>query len=466
MASVKVSGLASGLPPNLVDQLVQIERIPIQSMEMKKAKTENRLNLVTELEGHLRDIRGSLGDLASAKGFNALTVDSADPSIITGVVEPGSGAKGSWNVEVLELASKSAALSNGFPDKDESQVGIGYLSFDTSEGEKEVFIDASNNTLEGVARQINSSGLGVRASVIQDRKLGDEPYRLLISGIGYGDDDYVDFPTLYFLDGDQDFYIDRDLEAKNARVNIDGFEFELPENQLNDLADGLTLDLRQAAPGKVVNIKVQEDSEAVVGKVDSFVESVNKVLNFIQKQNKLTSESDTTSTLGGDSMLRTIESDFRRMIQDPVFGRGGRIKRLAELGIQFNRQGTLDWKKESFEKALKTNPDDVRDFLVGDGFSTGFVNKINRKVALYFDGAFGLISNRKRNLQTQMRQMDDRIDSIERRVEQKEKALRRKFANLEEKMASLKNQGNFLAARLGGGGAAPINLSGATVSNS
>ncbi|MCB0393790.1 MAG: flagellar filament capping protein FliD, partial [Bdellovibrionales bacterium] len=369
---VKLSGMASGLPPNLVDQLVEIEKLPIKTVQEKKSKVENRLKLVTELEGYLRDIGGTLGELATAKGFTALKVDSADKSIIDGTVEPGSGVKGSWNLEVLQLASKSGAMSNPFPDKDDTQVGIGYLSFDTSDGTKEVFIDSNNSTLEGVARAINFAGIGVRASVVQDRADGDGAYRLMITGMGYGDDDYVKFPTLYFLDGDQDFYFDKENEAQNAKVKVDGFEIELPDNKIDSLADGLVLDIRQAAPGKIVNVKVSEDQEVVVGKIETFVESMNNVLHFIQNQNRLTADSDTTNNLGGDSILRTVETDIRRIIQEPVNGTG-RINRLAQLGIRFTRDGVLEFNKEMFHKSLVQDSDGTRRFLVGDGFSTGFI---------------------------------------------------------------------------------------------
>ena len=465
MASIKFGGINTGLPPNLVEQLVAIERLPIQTVEQRKAKTENRLNLVNELAGHLQDIRGNLDDMVGIKGFTALKVDSGDPSILTGAVDPGSGARGSWNIEVLELASKAGAVTNGFPDKDQTQVGIGYISFKTPEGEKEVFINRDSSTLQGVASQINASGLGVRASVINDRSDPDRPFRLIITGNEYGDDAMVDFPTLYFLDGDQDFYFDQDKPAKNARVKVDGFELELPDNKIDNLVDGLTIDLRQAAPGKIVNVKVSEDQEVVEGKLDEWVKSMNKALSFIQQQNSLTAESDTTGTLGGDGLLRSIENDLRRLIQDPVMGVRGSVKRLNQLGIEFNREGTLNFSKDKFNKALISDSASVQAFLLGDGFNSGFVPRVRRKIGQFFDGSFGLITNRRNNLERQIRNMDDRIDSIERRVAQKEKTLRRKFGNLEEKISQMKSQGNFLAARLGGpSGASNINLSGATLS--
>src|SRR4051812_10990233 len=129
-----MGGLASGLPPNLVDQLIEAERAPLKSIETKKVKQESRLKLVEDLEAKLSQVQGSIGTLASVRGFSDIQLQSGDPNIITGAVDPGHSVNGSWTVEVVELAQKAAALSNGFPDKDQTSVGVGYLKFETPGG--------------------------------------------------------------------------------------------------------------------------------------------------------------------------------------------------------------------------------------------------------------------------------------------------------------------------------------------
>ena len=67
------------------------------------------------------------------------------------------------------------------------------------------------------------------------------------------------------------------------------------------------------------------------------------------------------------------------------------------------------------------------------------------------DSSFGPLNNRRRGLQQQIEQMDNRLESLERRITQKEQNLRRKFAALEEKMAGIQAQGQFLAGSVAGG---------------
>jgi flagellar hook-associated protein 2 len=408
---------------------------------------------VSELETKLNGVIGSIGGLASVKGFSDIKLNSGDTNVITGTVDPNASVNGNWNVEVLELAQKAAALTNGFPDKDKSQIGVGYFKFETPNGSKEVYINGNNNTLEGAAKAINAAGVGVKAMVINDRSDKDAPYRLMISGDSVGDENSVSYPTLYFLDGDQDLYFDKQNEAKNGKVKVDGFEFEVGDNKVTDVIPGVTLDLKQANPGKTVNITVKEDREVVAGKVKTFVDGMNEVLKFIQQQNTLGKDTDTSSTLGGDSLLRSIENRMRSLIQNPQYGVNGSINRLNQIGISFNRSGVLEYDEKKFNDTLAKDPGAVQRFLAGDGFSVGFIPAVRREVSTVLNSAFGPVAIRKRALQDKIGQMNDSIANKERQLSRKEEQLRNKFAKLEETMSKLKGQmGQVAAAGLGGGG--------------
>ena len=206
MPGITFGGLASGLPPNIVEKLIDAERAPIKSLEGKKAKSQIRLDLVKDLESKIGGVTGTIATLTSRKGFNDIKLETGDMNVVQGVVDPGSSVTGSWNIEVVQLAQKSAAITVGFPDKDLTEIGVGYFLFETAEGEKEVYIDGAHNTLEGAAKAINRANIGMRASVINDRKDTDAPYKLMISGNEVGGNSQINYPTLYFLDGDQDLY--------------------------------------------------------------------------------------------------------------------------------------------------------------------------------------------------------------------------------------------------------------------
>jgi flagellar hook-associated protein 2 len=448
MAGIRISGMASGLPPNIVEQIIEAEKIPVKQMETKKAVEDEKYKLVEELENKVNEIPKNLSELVGVRGFNNMKVNSADPNVIQGTADPNVAGAGSWMIEVERLAQKPGAISNGFPDSDKTQLGIGYLKFKTDKGVKSVYIDANSNTLTGVANAINKSGTGMRATVINDRKDKEMPFKILITGLATGDDNQVSFPTVYMLDGDQDFYFDVSKQAQNAVIKIDGFETEVPDNQVKDLIPGVTLDLRQSAPGREIAVSVKEDYETIAGKVKSFVDAYNGVLTFIQNQHKLQKGKDGREHLGpmgGDGLLRTVENNFRRLILSPQMGIDGSYHRVAELGIEFNRNGTLNYSQDKFNKALAADAQGVANFLRGDGFNTGFVPGVKREVNNLENGAYGGLAIRKKGLTTKIKDIDDRIDRKNKQLEKREEQLRQKFADLESQMSRLNSQSGVVA---------------------
>ena len=454
MSGIRFGSINTGLPPNIVDQLMEAERYPIKAMQDKKGKAEAKSKLVDDLSGKIGDIRKGLGELASTRGFTDVKLNSGDANALSGTVDPQTYQPGNWNVEVVSLAQKAAAVTNGFPDKDKTTIGVGYLRFKTPDGNKDVYIKEKSNTLEGVMKTINLAKVGVRASIINDRKNPSEPFKLVMSSENTGADKSIEYPRVYMLDGDQDLYFDAKMPAKNGVVKVDGFEFEVSDNTLKDAIPGVTLELKQANPGKAVGITVKEDVEAVGGKIKTFVDGINGVLAFVQAQNKLDKATDTTKTLGGDSLIRSVETRIRQMVQTPQMGINGPINTLSQVGVTFNRAGTLDFDQKKFNSALASNPAAVQAFFVGDGYQTGMIATVKREVGNLLNPSFGVITNRSRGLKTTIDQIDQRITQKERQLEKKEDALREKFSRLEETMSKIKSQGGAVAAigQAGGGG--------------
>jgi flagellar hook-associated protein 2 len=436
-----MGGLASGLPPNLVDQIIEAERIPVKTQEENRAKVQGKLKLVEDLETKVGSIQKTISELVNTKGFSNFKLISSDPNVITGTTDPDNPMTGTWNVEVLQLPQKPSAVSNGFPDKNRTELGVGYIKFDTPDGTREVYISGNNTTLEGVVRSINSANAGVQATIVNDRTDKDNPYRLLISGLSTGDEKQVEFPTVYLLDGDQDMYFEKSRPAQNGRIKVDGFEFEVSERVAKDILPGVTLELKRASPGEEITISVKEDTEAIVGKIEEFVKSTNDVLQFIQAQNKLDQKSDTSKTLGGDSLLRSIESRIRNLVQLPQYGIKGSIQRMSQLGINFQRNGLLQLDRKKFDNILNGTPKEVAAFLAGDGFAVGFIPSLKREVDTLMNQAYGPLSNRKRGLQQKIDSINKTIENKERNLARREETLRRQFSQLEQNVSKMQSQG-------------------------
>jgi flagellar hook-associated protein 2 len=453
--SISFGSIGTGLPKDIVQQLLKAEQVPIEQLQVRKAKIENKKKLLEELSGHVSSLRDNLGRNKSAKEFRELKVKT-DDKLVGVTIDKAAAIPGSYKLEVLELAEKTSVITNGVPDKDDTYIGVGYIEYELPNGDvKEVFIDPEHGTLSGIAKAINEDpDNGMQATVVNDGIDPDAPFRLIISIEGTGEGNQASFPYLYFIDGEMDLFLEGERTAKNARIKLDGFEMSVPSNKLNDLIPGVTLDLKKAVPGEEVNIEITEDAGKVTEKFNEMIESINKVLTFINQQNNLDENSDTSSSLGGDLTLQTLQSRIRSAIFTGIKTRDG-VKRLSDLGISFQRDGLLKFEQKRFENSISGDYRAASEILIGaiqeDGTkSKGFFDNLYDVANLALRQPGGTIGSRKRGLISRINQIDRQIEQKERLVEQKEQILKRRFSRLEETMSRIKSQGQGLAG-IGGG---------------
>lgn len=437
------------------------EQVPVQNMEKQKSKISDKKGLVDQLLKMVEDVRGNLAVNANARALRELKVDTNN-EIIGVTADKNVATPGSYQFEVESLAQKSSGMSTGFEDKDSSYVGVGFIQYTLPDGEtKDIYVDSDNASLSGVAKLINKhTDLGVSANVINDGSGSDTPWRLVLSLKDTGNDKVADFPYFYFVDGDQDFQLEFQREAHSAKVKLDGFEIELPENKAKDLIPGLSIDLKKAKPGEEFTIKVSEDVDAVGAKVGDLISKLNAVLKFVKEQNTIDDKTDTSRTLGGDIMLQSLQGRIHAAVFKDVMTDSG-YHRVGELGLSFSREGMLEFDQKKFQAAIGENYNKVSQILTGTfteegGKSEGFMDNLNTMVNTTLRMPDGLIQSRKKSLQSNIEQIDRRISQKQKYLEEKEKNLKDKFSRLEGTISKIKSQGAGVASLAGAGGADPV----------
>jgi flagellar hook-associated protein 2 len=448
---ISFGSINSGLPKDIVQQIVEAEKIPIKQMEVRKEKFENKKALLGQLTSLVESMRGEVLKNKGARSLRELAVNTGDSKDISVTADKNVALPGKFNLEVIQLAQKSSALSNGVEDKDKTYIGVGYIKAKLPNGEtKEIYVDEEHATLGGIAKLINGvPELGLHANVVNDGKGGDEPWRLMISLSETGDKNKAEFPSLYLVDGEVDLYFDQERKAQDAKIKLDGFEMEAPSNRLTELIPGVTIDLKKARPGEEINIEITEDIQKIGGKINSLVDNINNVLKFIKEQNTLSEKSDTSRTLGGDLTLSTIESKIRSTVFTPVMTENGPM-RVGDLGITFQRDGLLKFDQTKFESALSKDFKGVAQCLTGSfssatGKQNGFIDNLEDASKILLTPPSGVLTTRKSGVQSQIDQIDRQINNRQRIIAQKEEVLKAKFARLEETISRIKSQGSGLA---------------------
>ena len=239
-------------------------------------------------------------------------------------------------------------------------VGLGTLSLKVGSQTKTITIDATNNSLAGLAKAIKDSGLGVTASTVVDASGA----RLVVKGTTGTTNAFsltmtsgnaaelgrfVYDPTTY--DPDNITGLTLQQEARNAELTVDGVAVTKGSNSFTDVIEGVKIDLVSAAPGTSISIGSSQPVDAIKQAVGDFVSAYNEM------KTTLTGMTGTTGSLRGDAGLRALVQRLGTLTSTKLtYATDGSPTTLAEIGVSTSRDGSLVLDSAKLSTAMTANP--------------------------------------------------------------------------------------------------------------
>lgn len=444
-----------------IRKIIEAESAPIKQMEVRKGREEAKLKLFQEFKGKFGGLDKSLNDIAGFQKFRELKVDLGEgDKQVSVTIDKDKAQPGSYQIEVSQLAARSSMISNGFPDPEDAVLGIGFVTVSLSNGDTtEIYVDDGDSSLRGVAALINKTeNCPIRAAVIKDASDMENPWKLILTSKKDGEESAVNFPEFYFLDGTRDFYADDTHDASNAQLLIDSFPVEMTSNEIADFLPGVNLHLKQARPDQPFTLTISQDYQKIAGKVKGMVDEVNKVLEFIVKQNQIDERSDTRTTFAGDTSLQMIEYRLRNLMHegypviDPVTGEVREVH-LTELGVAFEKSGSLSFKEDKFQKLLEKDFEGISQAISGE---LGFAYQMRRALEGYTRSGSGTLATKENTIRSAIKEFDRQIEIKRTALDRRQHSLVEQFSRLEATISGMQRQSQYLSAALpgasGGGG--------------
>jgi flagellar hook-associated protein 2 len=397
---ISAPGVGSNLDVNsIVSQLMAVERRPLTLLAQREADYQAKLSAFGTLKGALSAFQTAMQGLADGTKFQAATASAADASVLTATAN-GKVVPGSYSVEVQQLAQQQKIHSDGFASTS-SAVGSGTLTIQygtydsgantfTLNSEKTaqtVTIDPSSNTLSGVRDVINAANIGVSATIINDGTSD----RLVVTGKDTGavnsfritasDDDGANLdtaglsrvafdPTAAMGSGKN---LTQVQAAQDAKLEIDGIAISKLSNTITDAIEGVTLNLLKTNTGSPTMLNVARDSAGVKASVEAFVKSFNSVNQTLTGLSAYNAATGQGAILQGDSATMSIQSWIRSTLSASVSGisdSAGSITSLSQIGVAFQKDGTLALDSVKLQTALDNNFDDIAGLFTVRGKPT------------------------------------------------------------------------------------------------
>ena len=419
MAAVTATGTGGGTIDvnTIVSQLMTIEQRPLTLLDNKEAGFQGQLSAYGTLRGALSTFQSSASALGTLAKFQAFSASSSDSTILSGTASKTASA-GSYNIDVSVLAqaqsivsagqsSATAAIGTGLQTTLTIQFGAitggsltngaytgATFTQDGTAASGTVTIDSSNNSLQGVRDAINKANLGVTASIVKDGSAS--PYRLVLTSessgashairIGVSGDSTLQSLLGYDAGGTQN--LTQTGTAKDAQLTVNGVSVTSATNSFSDTIEGVSL---TAIKVGAATLSVGRDTAGATSAVASFVKSYNDLNATLANLTKFDATTKTGGVLIGEATVRTVQSQVRSVLTASLSGLStGGYQTLSQIGLSFQRDGSLSIDSTKLTAALTTNGDDVAALFSAVGGPTDSLVHFSSSTAATKAGAYAV----------------------------------------------------------------------------
>jgi flagellar hook-associated protein 2 len=374
----------------------------------------------------------ALLDPSQLAGFSATVADKNIASASTS----SDAVAGTYSLEVNNLATVATATSAALSST--AAVGTGTLTIAVGSSSTAITIDASNNTLAGIAAAINSTpNVGVSASVITTTAGS----RLVLSGTSTGAANQITV-TPSGGDGGLASLALTTVPAQDASYSINGFAATSGSNVVANAISGVTLNLQQAsAPGTPTTLTISPDTSSAQTSIDNFVTAVNGVLGSIQTLTAYNPSTQVAGPLNGNATLEAFQNQLQSILGQ-FTNSGGSVKSLTDLGITAGTDGTYSTDDTTLGNALSGSLAAVGNLLGG---TNGIATQINNLVNNYTQPG-GLLDTINQGLQTSLTNVNTQQTALAAQMAAYSARLTAEYNAMDTAVALLKQTQTYLNA--------------------
>lgn len=437
---VSFAGIGSGLDlESLISGFVSIEKIPIQKLEVRKADANQQLSKIGGLVSILKTLESQAEGLDEPNEVRALKVSSEDESFVTATASDDA-LVGNYDLRVDQLATAQVTTSQVYSQNTAGMVGTGSIGITVgTDTQVDIVLDGSE-TLDDIAAEINASAARASASVVFD----GTNYRLMIQSNDVGTENTIAFQENSITMG-LNIGANTISPAVDAQLQLNGITVTRKSNTISDLLQGVTLNLEKemTVSDADVGLRVDNDVEALRGKVESLTNTVNQVLGFINLELSSGAAEGAATALAGDTTLQGLQRRISQMVSAGYLHQGGTIS-MGSVGIVLGDDGGLSVDADKFATALQNDPLALQSLIAGDG-ATSFTANIKSLVDEYTRSGTGVLVSKENGIRSRIESFDEQIQRIEDRGDRMEERLRRTYAALDVRMTELNNQSAYVA---------------------
>ena len=172
------------------------------------------------------------------------------------------------------------------------------------------------------------------------------------------------------------------------------------------------------------------------------IKAYNSLTDTMKNLSKFDSETKTAAILQGDSILRGVQSQLRKIISEPIPGLT--YGSLAEVGIKTDETGNLKLDSTVFNEILSADFTSISNIFVGDN---ALVSNLNTVLDTYL-ASDGVLESKTQSLKNGIDDVADGRLALNKRLAAIEKRYKTQFNAMDTLLGQLQGTSSFLSQQL------------------
>mgnify|MGYP003365017554 CR=1 FL=1 len=415
--AVSSIGVGSGLPlDELLTNIMAAESQPLTLMAKKEASYQAKLSAYGNLKGALATFQTAMAALGKSSTFENLQTTIADKTIFTATAT-NKAASGTYQVNVTQMAqahsissagqtSKTALIGSGADTTLTFQFGTisggtltngaytgATFTQDANQKTGTVVIKNGDNSLQGIRDAVNAANIGITATLVSDGSATPDHLIFTSNKTGVESSMKIDVSGDATLQGILAYdpagtqTLKQTSVAQNTQLTVNGFFVNSPTNEVKEAVQGVTLNVIKTGTTSMVLAK---DTAAVETSVNSFVKAYNDLTKTFKSLTSYDATSKTGGLLVGDSTARTIQDQIRNTLSSALSGLSNSNMSLPQIGVAFQKDGTLAVDSVKLQKAMDTNYGDIAGLFATVGKTTDSLINFTSSTAATKAGSYDI----------------------------------------------------------------------------
>ncbi|WP_313627477.1 flagellar filament capping protein FliD [Kosakonia sp.] len=473
---------------SMLDQLKAGEQTRLTPYTNLKKKYDSQISAWGQISSLLSNLQKSVTTMGG-DAFSKMTVSANEA--FSAVAGTGAQAD-SHSVTISQLATAHKLKTQPQTDADTA------LGAKTSGGTRTITITQNNGktmdveladdetSLNQIAKAINKEKGDVSASVQRT----DDGYQLVLSSKTTGSEgqmsvkvtgdaslagvldtsnggQHIDDQGQVVNDPGQTDNMVSVSDAKDAKLRVDGSDYTRSTNNITDIIDGVTLNLKKVSEnGESEQLTLTSDTSAIKTSLQDFVKQYNALLDKTSAASKyvaadtsglgdedVATQSSKSGALMGDSTLRGLVSEVRSAVNGVYGDADATYASLADLGISIDAQtGQMTLNEDTLDEAIADNPEQIANMFSGRGANEGLATSLGSILKEYLGDSKtktdGIIDTATESLETQSKIAQTQIDKTQKLIDAQVERYRVEFQNLDTVMSNMNNMSSQLSSLL------------------